>query len=220
MCGRYGQTNTDKEKIKKRFRLKEINFDLVPRYNIAPGQDVPIILNETKQELTMARWGLIPFWAKEEKIGYKMINARAETITEKPSYRSAIKKKRCLILADGFYEWKKTNGTKQPYRIYMKDEELFAFAGIWDYWAKDDKHIISCSIITTNPNKLLKPIHDRMPVILPKEKEEAWLSDISIDDAVALLKPHDDKSMCAIEISTLVNSPKNNTAEVLKAVGS
>ncbi len=130
MCGRFTQTQAEKEKILKRFRLKKIDHKLVPRYNIAPGQDVPVILNETPDELSMVRWGLIPFWAKDEKIAYKMINARAETITEKPAYRHSIKKKRCLIIADGFYEWQRKAGQKTPYRICLKDEQPFAMAGI------------------------------------------------------------------------------------------
>lgn len=141
MCGRYGFTNADKEKVKKTFRLKKIDFDLVPRYNIAPGQDVTVILNEMPEELTLARWGLVPFWSKDEKSGYKMINARSETIFEKPSFREPIKKKRCLIPADLFYEWKKADDGKQPYCIRLKSKELFAFAGIWDCWKKGRTHL-------------------------------------------------------------------------------
>lgn len=215
MCGRYGHTNTDKEKIKKRFRLKEIKFDLVPRYNITPGQDVPVILNSSPDQLSMVRWGLIPFWAKEEKIGYKMINARAETITEKPSYRNSIKKKRCLILADFFFEWKKGEDGKHPYCIQMKSHDTFAFAGIWDCWK--DK-VFSCSIITTAPNKKIKAIHDRMPVILPKAAEAKWLKGEDVTAVLKLLKSFDEKGMDAYEVSTLVNSPSNTSADILNPV--
>jgi len=215
MCGRYGHTNQDKEKIKKRFRLKKIDLDLKSRYNITPGQDVPVILNESPQELSLARWGLVPFWAKEDKIGYRMINARAETIFEKPSYRNSIKKKRCLIPADHFFEWQKTDQGKKPHCIKMKSNEPFAFAGIWDCWREE---LISCSTITTTPNSLLKKVHDRMPVILSKEDEEIWLSAKDPEDIKKLLMPHKTSGMEAFEVSSLVNSPSNNTKDVLDPV--
>ncbi|MBP9855477.1 MAG: SOS response-associated peptidase [Candidatus Omnitrophica bacterium] len=212
MCGRYGYTNKDNERIKKLFRLKKIDFDLVPRYNIIPGQNVPVILNESPKELTQAKWGLVPFWAKDEKIGYKMINARAETIFEKPSFRNAIKKKRCLILADYFFEWKRTEKQKQPFCIKLKTHETFAFAGIWETW--QDK-LISCSIITTAPNKLMEKIHDRMPVILPKGKEEEWLNETDMETVKKLLTSYKAADMETYEVSTLVNSPANNSPEIL-----
>jgi len=218
MCGRYAFTKTEGKKLKERFRLKKIPKDLKPRYNISPTQDVPVILNVLPQEITMVRWGLIPHWAKDENLKYSMINAKAETITEKPTYRGPIKSRRCLVIADSFYEWKKAEGTKQPYRIFLKNEELFAFAGIWDCWKKDDKMINSCSIITIDPNEMMSNIHDRMPVILPPEKEEEWLSAVSVDKALKLLNAYDEKKMEAYEISTLVNSPSNNTQEVLNPV--
>ena len=215
MCGRYGYTNADREKVKKRFRLKDIPFELVPRYNITPGEDVPVVLNEDPQELTMVRWGLVPFWAKEEKIGYKMINARAETVFEKPAYRRSIKHKRCLILVDHFFEWKQTPEGKKPFCMRMKDEGTFTLAGLWDVWQEKVK---TCSIITTEPNRLMKSIHDRMPVILRPEDEESWLQENDPQKLVAFLKPFDPESMQAQEVSRLVNSPANKGKEIIEPV--
>lgn len=218
MCGRYAFTKTDGKLLKERFRLTKEPKGLKPRYNIAPSQDVPVILNTSPGELTMARWGLVPNWAKEENTQYSMINAKAETITQKPAYRGPIRHKRCLIVADSFYEWQKSGNRKCPYRIMLKDQGLFAFAGIWDLWDKTGAGLTSCSIITTQANKLIKGIHERMPVILSEEEEEIWLSDIDVNDATKLLKPYDEKRMDAYEISTLINSPKNNSEEVFVPV--
>lgn len=216
MCGRYGFTNSDKEKVKKAFRLKRIDFDLVPRYNIAPGQDVSVILNQMPEELTLARWGLVPFWAKEEKIGYKMINARSETIFEKPAFRGPIKKKRCLIPADFFYEWKKVDAGKQPFCIRLKSKEMFAFAGIWDSWEKSENALVTCSIITCSANKTLQEIHDRMPVIIPPGHFQEWLEAKEEKAIKSLLLPYQDKLIEAYKISNLVNFVGNAGEEVIK----
>lgn len=218
MCGRYALINADSKKIKERFGLTKIPKTLKPNYNITPQQNVCAILNETPKELSLVHWGLIPSWAKEINKKYSMINARAETITEKPAYREIIKRRRCLVIADSFYEWKKIDGAKHPHRIMMKDEDLFSFAGVWDYWEKDGKVINSCSIITTAPNRMMKGIHDRMPVILERDKEQDWLKDSSIDRVLELLKSYDDKDMKAYEVSKLVNSPANNDPTVLEPV--
>ncbi|MCA9400317.1 MAG: SOS response-associated peptidase [Candidatus Omnitrophica bacterium] len=212
MCGRYGYTNTDREKIKKRFRLKDICFDPVPRYNMAPGQDVPVILNAAPREMQLARWGLVPFWAKDEKIGYKMINARAETIFEKPAYRNAIKKKRCLVPADFFFEWQKTTEGKQPHCIRLKSHDSFSFAGIWECWREE---LISCSIITCAANKDVAPVHGRMPVILEEQDEPQWLDGKQIE---SFLQPLIDGRIEAYPISTLVNFPKNDGPDILQKV--
>jgi len=164
------------------------------------------------------RWGLIPFWAKDEKIGYNLINARAETIAEKPSFRTSIKKKRCLILADCFYEWKKEGKVKQPFCVRMKSKEPFAFAGIWDCWEKGGNQLNTCSIITCAPNKAMSAVHHRMPVILPKEQEQAWLEDLPVTEVQDILKPFQGNKLDIFKISTLVNSPANNSAEILKPV--
>lgn len=216
MCGRFSQTTAEKEKLFKRFRITSSKAKLIPRYNIAPSQKIAVIMNESPDELSMIRWGLIPFWAKDDKMSYKMINARSETIFEKPSYRASIKKKRCLILSDGFYEWQKNKGGKQPYRICMKDEGLFAFAGVWDCWRRVDEDVLTCSIITTPANSLLKPIHERMPVILPPDREQDWLSDIPADQVRELLKPYDPVEMKAYPVSTAVNIPTHDSADLLE----
>ena len=148
-----------------------------------------------------------------------MINAKAETIAEKPAYKGCLKHKRCLILADSFYEWKKTKDGKRPYRIFLKNEEPFAFAGIWDLWEKGESALVSCSIITTGANALVKNIHDRMPVILPPEDEARWLQAEDLETALSLLKPFEAKKMDAYEISAQVNSPRNDTASILEPVG-
>lgn len=217
MCGRFSQTKS-KQDIKKRFNVKKVPDGIENLFNVAPDQNIPVILNENPDEIALVKWGLVPSWSKEEKTQYSMINARAETLLEKPSYKRLINKKRCLIIADSFYEWKKIDGKKAPYRILMKNEELFTFAGLWDLWEKDGKRIISCSIITTAPNKLVARIHDRMPVILPKEQESEWLSDIAADKAIELLKSYDSDAMKSYEISTKVNNPGNNSADLIEPV--
>jgi putative SOS response-associated peptidase YedK len=162
---------------------------------------------------------LIPFWAKDEKIGSKMINARAESIEEKPSYRNAFRQRRCLVLADGFYEWKDKNG-KTPYRITLKDHQPFAMAGIWETWKNPEgKMIHSFSIITTSANELMKSIHDRMPVILPPEFEETWLKSDDPREIRELLQPFESEKMQAWEVSKLVNSPRNDNPAVILPVG-
>lgn len=218
MCGRYTLIDIDIKEFKKRYGITKVPKDLRPNYNVTPQQNVLAILNETPKELSLVHWGLIPSWAKEVNTKYSMINARAETITEKPAYRGIIKRRRCLIIADSFYEWKKVDGRKYPHRIMLKDESLFSFAGVWDHWENDGKEVNSCSIITTAPNKMMGRIHDRMPVILDKESENEWLSDLTIDRVIKLLKSYDDRDMKAYEVSKLVNSPANNDPAVLEPV--
>ena len=170
------------------------------------------------------RWGLIPSWAKDPSIGNRMINARAETVAEKPAFRSAVRRRRCLVLADGFYEWRRVAGgrTKRPMRIVLKTGEPFAFAGLWETWRDPaGGRIQSCAIVTTKANDLLKPIHDRMPVILPREVEPLWL-DASVDEPDLLaymFRPYDSNGMDAYEVSTLVNSAGNNVPDVMAPVG-
>ncbi len=216
MCGRFSQTKT-KQQIKKRFNLTKMTETVEPLFNIAPQRDILAILNESPKELSYVRWGLLPSWSKEEKTPYRMINARAETLLEKPTFKRLVKSKRCLILADSFYEWKKQDGKKRPYRIMLEDEDLFAFAGIWDLWEKEGVVIKSCAIITTEPNELMVEIHDRMPVILKQEHEQAWLKE---DDKTAmdLLRAYDSNKMKAYPISTMVNSPTNNSNKILEPV--
>ncbi len=215
MCGRYGFAKTSTQ-VKKRFNLQKLPEQLPLLYNVAPQREVPVILNESPDTLSMIRWGLLPSWSKEDKTTYSMINARAETIMEKPSYKKLIQTRRCLILADSFYEWQTKETGKVPHRIYLKNEELFAFAGIWDRWEKEGRIIKTCSIITTEPNRLVRTIHDRMPVILDKANEAAWLSSTSIEAVLEMLAPSPEQEMLAYPISTLVNSPSNNSASILE----
>jgi len=169
------------------------------------------------RELVSLHWGLIPHWAKEPKIGYSTINARAETIAEKPTFRDAFRFRRCLIAVDGYYEWRKREGTKQPYFISVKHGEPFAFAGVWEHWAREGQSIDSCAIIVTEANELTKPIHDRMPVILAPEAYDLWM-DPDLTDAErfkAFLKPYPSERMLAYRVSTAVNNPKNDQPDLI-----
>lgn len=217
MCGRFSFISINE--IKERFNLVQLEFDFEPRYNIAPSQPVPVVIHRNGgNQLCMFRWGLIPYWAKDESIGNKLINARAETLEEKPSFRQSLKQKRCLVLADGFYEWKKEGRLKKPYRITLRDGKPFAFAGLWDSWMTPAGEIInSCTIITTTPNKLMQPIHNRMPVILPQDKESLWLDEgiTSSDEVKSLLNPFPEEKMIAYEVSTLVNFPQYDGPECI-----
>ncbi|MCM3165914.1 SOS response-associated peptidase [Peribacillus frigoritolerans] len=222
MCGRF-TLFTDIEEIKERFDIQgSFDEEYQFSYNIAPSQSVLSVINDgVRNRLGYLRWGLIPFWAKHEKAGYKMINARAETIAEKASFRNAYKKKRCLIIADSFYEWKKTPERKIPMRIKLKNHAPFGMAGLWESWKSPEGiSIYSCSVITTVPNELMTSIHDRMPVILKPEDEKDWLNP-SINDPAYLqryLKSFDSEQMEAFEVSTDVNSTKNNTPNLIQQI--
>ena len=211
MCGRY-VVKSPSAKLKVRFHLDDAPL-FEPRYNVAPTQLVPAVrLENGKHRLAMLRWGLIPSWAKDAKIGYRLINARADTVATKPSFRSAFKRRRCLVVADGFYEWKRDGKVKQPFFIHRTDAEPFAFAGLWEGWEnpEDGKEVQSCSLITTEANELMAPIHDRMPVILEESANDRWLdADEPVSDLQALLKPYPTDEMAAYAISTYVNSLKN-----------
>ena len=208
MCGRFSLSTVEKHLIIDRFRV-DVPIELKPRYNIAPTQETPVILNENSSVLSMAKWGLIPSWSQDSRIAYKTINARAETVSEKPAYKNSFQKHRCLVIADSFFEWDKRSGRKTPFRIMMEDESLFSFAGIYSKW----NEITTFSIVTTEPNELMSKIHIRMPVILHKEDEKRWLEEPAKD----ILVPFTGE-MKMYEISTLVNSPKNDTPEILKKV--
>jgi putative SOS response-associated peptidase YedK len=207
MCGRYSLT-TPVEAVGRLFEVAE-RPNLPPRYNIAPSQQAPVVRADAAGGRVLApmRWGLIPSWAKEAKIGYRMINARAETVAEKPAFRSAFRHRRCLVPADGFYEWRKLGATKQPYRISRADGAPFAFAGLWERWRAPDGAVIdSFTIITTVANDLLRPIHDRMPVILDPADFGPWLE----AGGVGRLPPYAGAKLVAIPVSTRVNSPKHD----------
>lgn len=223
MCGRFTlfAPYTD---IIERFDIESAfqESDYIPSYNIAPSQQVAAIINDgTKNRLGYLRWGLIPPWAKDEKIGYKMINARAETIAEKPSFKQAFAKRRCIIPADSFYEWQRKDGKNIPMRIKLKSDSLFGIAGLWESWKSPEGKIVhTCTAITTEPNELVKPIHNRMPVILKREEEARWL-DPTITDIHFLgnmLQSFDEEQMEAYQISPAVNSPKYNDQSLITPV--
>lgn len=222
MCGRSSITRTEKE-LEESFGAEFYSEDLerynpLPNYNVAPSHILPVILNSDPQHFNPVRWGFIPFWAKDMNIGYKMINARIETAMEKNSFKKAFENKRCLVPSDGFYEWKKTGKQKQAYRILLKSEALFSFAGLWSRWTSPSgDEILSFTIMTQQPNTLVKDIHDRMPVILRKEHEGIWLDDsVSPSELLKLLEPYPAEDMRAYPVSDRVNKPSNNDPDIIR----
>ena len=218
MCGRY-RLSRHKQVLLDRFGVEpDEDFDWQPRYNIAPTDRVPVIRQDPRQprrRISLLRWGLIPSWAKDASVGARMINARAESAAEKPAFRDALMKRRCLVPADGFYEWKKLDKTRQPYSIGMADGELFAFAGVWERW-KDPvgQWVKSFSILTTEPNRLTREVHDRMPAIVDPGSYDLWL-DPGLTDLAAvgeLVKPFEASRMRMYPVSARVNSVKNDDA--------
>ncbi len=223
MCGRYTQVMSWSEMIGL-YRITDTThrLNLPPRYNIAPTQEAPVVraIGDGRR-LDMLRWGLVPAWAKDIDIGARMINARAETVAEKPSFKAAFRRRRCLVTCDGFYEWQKTPAGKQPYRITLKGGEPFAFAGLWERWEKaaDGKPIESFTIVTTEANAFLRPIHIRMPVILGSDDYDSWLDTEGTppDRAAKLLRPFAG-NLDATPVSTHVNSPQNDDPECIAAL--
>ncbi|MGE3803253.1 MAG: SOS response-associated peptidase [Gemmataceae bacterium] len=213
MCGRYTM-RAPAAKIAEHFEVDPLPL-LEPRFNIAPTQQVAAVRLKHAQpgrELVRLRWGLVPSWADDLKIGYKLINARAESAATKPAFRSAFKQRRCLIAADGFYEWQKLDAKhKQPFFIHLKSDDPFAFAGLWEHWTAADGEIVeSCSILTTEANEVMQPLHDRMPVILPPAEYEAWLNPAAKPPALQeLLRPYSKNDLTAHPVSTLVNNARN-----------
>jgi putative SOS response-associated peptidase YedK len=194
--------------------------EMTPRYNVAPSQPVAVVANNGKNAVEFFKWGLVPSWAKDPEIGNRMINARAETLSEKPSFRAAYKRRRCLILADGFYEWQPIPGSKSktPMLIKLKSGEPFAFAGLWEAWHPDQEDaLLSCAIVTTTPNALMEKIHNRMPVILKPGAYPLWLDPAEQTPAALdkLLKPFPAPQMTAFAVSRLVNDPKNDSPECI-----
>jgi putative SOS response-associated peptidase YedK len=217
MCGRFSNF-TPLEALRERFQADPPDEPVYPRYNAAPGQRMIVIPLDDPRKMHFSKWGLIPHWAKDPKIGYKLINARSETLKEKPSFRGSLQKGRCLVLADGFYEWGITTGRKIPYRVELKGGKPFAMAGLCSRW-KDEagKDIDTFTIITTNANEIVGTIHDRMPVIFNREQEMQWLDPLFDLQAInQYLLPYPGHDMEAYPISTLVNSPKNDIPEILK----
>ena len=219
MCGRFALEVHIQLKLYEDFERSSIP-PTTPRYNVAPSQQVLGVREvEGHREAAEFRWGLIPVWAKDMTIGFKMINARAETIRDKPSFKQAFKKRPCLILASGFYEWQKTPTGKQPVYFHLKDREVFGFAGLWEKWrSPEGKTIESCTIITTSANEIVAGVHERMPVIVERNDHALWLSDDERkqDERFELLRPYPANSMDCFEVSTLVNSPKNDSPEMIQ----
>ena len=210
MCGRFSITSNPVD-IEKHFNLIR-SSEYITSYNVSPASMIPAVrLENGDRALTNLHWGLIPHWAQDTKL--KPINAKAETVATKPFFRSAFKKSRCLIPANGFYEWQRTNNHKQPFYFKLKDVELMAFAGIWDRWEHDSKTIESCTIITTEANEIMKPVHDRMPVILDPEDYDAWLQ----EGGKTLLQPFSGE-LIAYPVSTAVNNPKHNGRDLIEPV--
>jgi putative SOS response-associated peptidase YedK len=210
MCGRYS-LSVPPEEFAQHFGLSDVP-DLEPRYNVAPTQDMPVVrLGHDAREALIMRWGLVPFSAASPDGAARMINARSETVADKPSFRWAFQKTRCLVPADGFYEWKRMESGKHPYHITLRDRRLFAFAGLWDEWtSRDGNRLLSYTILTTEPNQLVRPIHDRMPVILPPEHYEEWLDPgANLQGIQEFLRPTRADAMIATAVSDRVNSVKN-----------
>jgi len=222
MCGRFTLI-TDSKKLAESFAEFEPPAALAPRYNIAPSQPIAVVANNGQNKIDFFQWGLIPSWAKDPKIGNRMINARSETLAEKPSFKTAYKRRRCLILADGFYEWRRNpqGGGKTPMYIHLKSHQPFAFAGLWETWTSpEDDMILSCTIITTEPNDFMAFIHNRMPVILPREAYAQWLNpaEQKPEQLQPLLAPYPAEQMAAYPVSTVVNSPGNDTPDCIEPV--
>ncbi len=212
MCGRYTLA-TPTRRLAEEFSFDASSVELSESYNVAPTQGVAAVLEEDgHRRLEVLRWGLIPPWADDPQIGSRMINARAETAPGKPSFRRAFRERRCLIPADGFYEWQRTNGAKQPFYIHMEDGRPFGFAGLWESWKGDGEgEVRTCTILTTEPNALLGGIHNRMPVIVAPDAYDVWLDPASeTDELTGLLAPYPEEEMEAYPVSRFVNSPSNN----------
>ena len=219
MCGRF-LLYTDPKTLEVKFHFY-LAVDLENRYNIAPSQDVPIVRYDPtndRREMVKMRWGLVPFWAKDEKIGNRMINARAETVHEKPAFRAAFSKRRCIVPASGFYEWKEARGGKQPYLIRLADGEPMAFAGIWERWTKGEEPLETFAIITTAANEQMSDLHDRMPVIFSKEQVDTWLDDSSDTEALREVLRPTEMELNYYQVSRDVNSPRNDSEELIEKV--
>jgi len=217
MCGRF-TLRANLNRILHEFAVESAEgLDWQPRFNIAPTQPIPIV---AAGRLSLARWGLVPSWADDPKIGNRLINARADGVADKPSFRAAFKRGRCLVVADGFYEWKPQGDRKQPYFIRLRDDRPFAFAGLREHWRRDDRTIDSAAIITTDANSLMAGIHDRMPAILPRAAWGPWLDPEFQDkqELLALLRPYPADEMAAAPVSTLVNNPRNEDPRCIDPV--
>ena len=218
MCGRFTQ-RADSKRIAKEFKVTEVPA-VEARYNVAPTQEVLAVRGRGDgREMTFFKWGLVPSWAKDASMGARLINARSETVAEKPAFRAAFKQRRCVIPADGFYEWQRTEGRKQPFFFRMRDEHPFGFAGLWERWEGEGGRVInSCAILTTEANEVLRPVHDRMPVILHPDDYELWLcgSARELDLVKEVLMPYPATEMVGYPVGSGVNSPRNQGAGLLE----
>jgi len=220
MCGRF-EIHSAIELIAKIFGIHEWDIEYSPSYNIAPSQDILLVLNEGKRRLVKSRWGFVPSWSKELSAGYKMINARAESVADKPSFRQAFQNQRCLVMADGFYEWKKEGTTKRPFYIRLKSGEPIGFAGLYNVWkSPEGEQICTSTIITTDANEIIQPLHDRMPAITSPDAYDLWI-DPNIHDKALLqniLKSYPSEELDVYEVTPKVNSPKNNGPENIQKI--
>lgn len=220
MCGRYTLLG-DQLDFLNEFDLEEPIEDFRESYNVAPGQDVLAVIHDGKKKRAgYLRWGLVPSWAKDSKIGYKMMNARSETAHEKPSFKQLMSRKRCLIIADSFYEWKKTEEEKIAKRIQVQDRKYFAFAGLWDKWVQGDETLFTCTILTRDSKGFMEDIHHRVPIILPKEAEDVWIApeQYSPVQAKNLLINFEDPPLMAYSVSNYVNKAQNNDEKCILAI--
>ena len=218
MCGRFTLL-ADEIEILDEFGIQHSIKSYQPSYNVAPGQQVLAIIHDGQEKRAgYLRWGLVPSWAKDEKVGYKMINARSETAHEKPSFKKLMSQKRCLIVADSFYEWRKSNPLKQPLRIQPRKRKLFAFAGLWDRWQQDDKVLFTCTMLTKEANEFMKDIHHRMPIILPKDKEDEWIIPQGQKpiEAYQFLQSVETEALKSYKVGSYVNTAKNNDVSCIE----
>ena len=221
MCGRFTLRSSG-ESVAEAFGLPEVP-DLLPRFNIAPGQPVAVVRQMPQaqdRQLAYLRWGLIPAWVDDPSIGDRLANARSETAATKPSFRRAFRSRRCLVVADGFYEWQKVNGRKQPYFVGLQSDRPFGLAGLWERWDKGGEPVASCTILTTDANELMRPIHGRMPVIIPPDQYGLWLDPPCQDTPklVKLLQPYPSKDMLAYRVRPLVNNPRHDVPQCVEAI--
>jgi len=221
MCGRFTQ-KSERKTITKEFYVQQYLSDVVISYNVAPGQNAGVIIKNKQTNYIQFRWGLVPSWARDPAIGNKLINARAETITKKPSFKRPFYTQRCIIPVDGFFEWKKTGTDRLPYYVASKSQLPLALAGLWERWMADDKSpLYTFTIITTEANGLLQPIHNRMPVIIMQDMQELWLNSthrVSTTELTSLLFPTSPHELTVYQVSRMVNSPKNNSSECIKPI--
>ncbi len=220
MCGRF-DCHSEMTVILKLFKIDHFAIQYKPHYNIAPSQNIIVLKDTGQREMIQCRWGFLPRWAKDPKMAYKMINARAETVADKPVFKDAFKDHRCLVIADGFYEWEHQGKFKQPVYIRLKSHTPFGFAGLYSTWCSPEgEDICTCTIITTDANELLRPIHDRMPVIIPTDKEDLWLDPKTTEKEklLPLLAPYPSEEMEFYRVSPVMNKPDYDSPEVINPV--